>query len=131
MDYVIGSNETANLPLIYAALTNSTGHSLYMEGSSAFFSWSGTKHIAISHNERKTTYVLEHQISGVSDELPLSAAPRGTPVFESVKKDDTISVVVNIDPLTEGALHRLFYLQIIKVYADGELFDEPIVNVLR
>ena len=131
MDYVIGSNESANLPLVYAALTNSTGHSLYMEGSSAFYSLSGTKHIAISHNEVKTSYVLEHQLTGASDEFPLSAAPRGTPIFESVKRDDTISVVINIDPLAEGTVNRLFYLQIIKVYADGELFDVPIVNVLR
>jgi len=131
MDYVIGANETANLPLVYAALTNGTGHSLYMEGSSAFYSWLGTKQITISHNENKTSYVLEHQLSGNPGELPLSAAPRGTPVFESVKRDDTISVVINIDPLAEGLLNRLFYLQIIKVYADGELFDEPVVNVLR
>ena len=75
--------------------------------------------------------MLEHQISGAPDELPLSAAPRGTPVFESVKRDDTISVVINIDPLAEGPIYRLFHLQIIKVYADGELFDEPILNVLR
>ena len=131
MDYVIGANETANLPLVYAALINSTGHSLYLEGSSAFYSWLGTKQVVISHNDQKTTYVLEHQLTGASDELPLSAAPRGTPVFESVKRDDTISVVINIDPLAEGVLNRLLYLQIIKVYADGELFDEPIVNVLR
>jgi hypothetical protein len=131
MDYVIGANETANLPLVYAALTNSTGHSLYMEGSSAFYSWLGTKHIAISHNEKKTTYVLEHQLTGAPDEFPLSAAPRGTPIFESVKRDDTISVVINIDPLAEGVYNTLFYLQIIKVYADGELFGKPIVNVLE
>jgi hypothetical protein len=131
MDYVIGANETANLPLVYAALTNSTGHSLYMEGSSAFYSWLGTKNIAISHNEKKTTYVLEHQLTGVPDELPLSAAPRGTPIFESVERDDTISIVINIDPLAEGIYNRLFYLQIIKVYADGELYGEPILNVLE
>jgi hypothetical protein len=131
MDYVIGANETANLPLVYAALTNSTGHSLYMEGSSAFYSLSGTKHIAISHNELKTSYVLEHQLTGAPDEFSLSAAPRGTPIFDSVKRDDTISVVINIDPLAEGTINRLFLLQIIKVYAYGELFGEPIVNVLR
>ncbi len=95
-----------------------------MEGRPSFCP--GTvKLLSISHNERKQTYVPDLQVSYGSEELPLSVAPRGVVEFRSVKKDDTVSIVMNIEPFAG------FVLQIVKIYADGELYDEPIVNVVR
>lgn len=124
MDHILGTNETASLQLVHGALVNSTGHCFYMDGGSAF-SPGTVKLLSISHNERKASYVPDVQVSEGSEELPLSTAPHGVVEFESVKRDDTVSVVINIEP------YGGFVLQIIRVYTDGELHDRPIVNAVR
>jgi hypothetical protein len=124
MDHILGANETASLQLLHGALVNSTGHFFYMEGGSAFSS--GTIEIlSITHSEEKVSYAPDHQISEDSEQLPLSTAPHGVLEFNSVERDDTVSIIINVRPYVG------LNLQIIKVYADGELYDEPIINVVR
>jgi len=123
MDHILGKNQTSTLELVFGAAVNATGHSFFFEGGSAFVPYDDMDILSVSHNDQKVTYVPDHQVS--EGTLPLSAAPRGVLDFEDMERDDTVGIVIRIQPFAD------FALQVVKIYADGELFDEPIVNVMR
>lgn len=124
LDHLLGTNETLNLPTIHGALVNSTGHHYYMEGKSRFTT-GAIKSLAVSHNEMKVTYVPDAEAEEGSEGVPLSEGPRGVLYHQSLHKDDTVSLVIAIEPFAG------FEVRIISIYADGKLCGEPIIDVMK
>jgi len=131
---LLGQNVTRNVPLIFGVFMNETNHQ-YLEGKLDFFPVPtlNIKALTISHNENETRYIPDDDVWEGSDRLPISSAPRGLAVFESVDRDDTVTVVITVEP---GSFSRatdspIAMLHLISIYIDGERYSEPIANILR
>jgi hypothetical protein len=131
---LLGRNVTANVPLAYAAMANGT-HYQYLEGSLDFFvkPTVNIRSLMVAHNDNETRYIPDDDVWEGSDNLPISRAPRGVIGFESVEADDTITVVIEAEPLqfpaaTEGPVALM---QMVQVYLDGQPYGDPIINPVR
>jgi len=133
---ILGENATLKVPLIYGAMINETGYACYLEGGPNFFAFPelNINVLTISHNEDEKRYVPLDKIWEGSGQLPLSEAPRGVVEFKSVAKDDTMTVILTVEPKTfspPSSRRDVALIQLIQIYLDGELYDEPVVNVVR
>ncbi len=131
IDAVSGRNTTIGIPLTFVGMINATGGNHYLEGYTDFIvnPLININFLSIAHNEEEMRYVPENQLS--EGRLPISMGPRGFLTVPDVKKDDTIHVIFTAESVPAPAGRNLGMIQIIKVYLDGELYDEPIVNVIR
>jgi hypothetical protein len=131
---LLGRNVTANVPLAFGVIMNVTEHQ-YFEGGMDFFVKPSVnlRNLLISHNENETRYVADEEVREGQDRLPISMVTRGIVSVESVKTDDTITVVMGAEPLqfARDLDAPAALLQVIRVYLDGEAYGEPIVNVVR
>lgn len=135
MAYLVGHDATLGVPLVYIAMMNEAGDYHYLEGFSEFIvaPERNIKSLSISHNDNETKYVVEDRIREGSDLLPVWEAPRGILEFRQVKKDDTVTAIMTVEPLyIPSALGSdLALVQMMKIYLDGELYGDPIINVVR
>ena len=113
-------------------MINETGGNLYLEGYTDFTldPEVNIEILSIAHNEKETRFVPKDQVWEEAGRLPLSEAPRGFLEFESVKKDDTLTVIYTVETLPRPA-SRISMIQLVKIYVNGELLDEPVVNLVR
>ncbi len=132
VEHLSGSNATLGVPLIYVAMMNGTGSSIYMEGYTDFISSPRTniRILSIAHNEDETRYIPDSQVWEESGRLPLSTAPRGVLEFNSVEKDDTMTVIFTVESVPSSDRSPIGMMQMIKIYLDGELYDQPIINMI-
>ncbi len=133
---VLGEDAALVPPLVFGAIMNETGHARYLEGRPDFFAFPGLNInvLTISHNDDEVRYVPDEKVWEGSDRLPMSQAPRGTLKLRSVERDDTVTVIATIDPKTfppPSYRKDIALIQVILIYVDGDLFGEPIVNVVR
>jgi hypothetical protein len=125
IDYLSGRNATKGLPMTFTAIINETRATNYYEGFTDFIDnpMSNIEILSISHNEKEVRYVPPEQVQEDTGRFPVSEAPRGFVEFDSVEKDDTLTVVFTVE-----AVQKM--IQMIRVYLDGEPFEEPIINVI-
>ncbi len=136
-----GEDIAVEVPLTYCAIIDENGNDYYFEGKSDFFYKPELNMISLttSHNDNESSYLPEDQAWG-DVKLPMSTAPKGILEYHSVEKDDTFSVIYTVEmtntpsgfggPVKEGEMD-LAMVQMIRAYLDGELFDEPILNLIR
>ncbi len=136
-----GQEIAVSVPLLYAAIIDENGYSYYFEGKSDFFYEPEMNLVSLttSHNENETSYLPEDQAWG-DVKLPISEAPTGVLEYRSVDKDDTFSVIFTVEmtesppgfsiPIKEEEMN-LVLIQVIRAYLDGELFEDPIFNLIE
>ena len=133
--HLVGHEATLGVPLIYIAMVSDQGEYHYLEGYSEFIvaADKNIKGLSVSHNDEETKYIVEDRLREGSDLLPLSEAPRSLLEFKDVKKDDTVTAIMTVEPLSiPSALGSdLGLVQMVKIYLDGELYGDPIVNMVR
>ena len=129
IEYLAGGEATVDMPLIFGAMINETGDYLYLEGFSDLLVYPirNFKMLTITHNENQTTYIPDDLVWEGSGRLPLTSAPRGVIEFNAVNKDDTMTVIFSMEP---NLIPGPGLLQIIRVYIDGEMFEEPKMNLI-
>jgi hypothetical protein len=129
IEHLGGKQSTVGMPMLYAAMINETGGYLYLEGFSDMIMnpIRNIKMMTITQSENQTTYIPDDLVWEGSGREPLSTAPRGVVEFDSVKKDDTITIIFSMEP---NVIPGPGLLQVIRVYVDGELFDEPKFNLI-
>jgi len=132
---VLGENATLNVPLIFGAMINETGYACHLEGEPGFFHLPevNINVLTISCNEDEKKYVQDEKVWEGSGQLPLSQAPRGVVEFQSLARDDIITVIITAEPRTFAApsyRKDVALIQVIRIVVDGQLYDEPIVNVV-
>ncbi len=134
ISHLLGTGATANISLAYAVAMNETGYFLWLEGGNDFFVRPNRniQRLMFSHNENETTYVPEDEIFEGSGLLPLSEAPRGVVSYQSVERDDTISVITTFDTrsVPSATSSPIASVQVIDVLVDGEA-QRPVINVIR
>jgi hypothetical protein len=145
LEQLSGRNSILGNPLTYGAIIDENGEAYYLEGVSDFFFTPQENIISLStsHNAEEQNYLPDDQIWEGSNRLPLSEAPAGGVLdYVGVDKDDTFTVIFTIEAdssnLPPGfgsspssAKKDLSMLQIIRIYLDGELFEEPIINIVK
>ncbi len=145
LESLSGRESILGSSLTYVAMIDENGEAYYLEGSSDFFFNPQENIISLStsHNAEENNYLPDDQIWEGSNRLPLSEAPQGGVLnYEGVDKDDTFTVIFTVEAdsanLPEGFgtspgpnRKDVSMLQMIRVYLDGELFDEPIINIVR
>ena len=135
LQQLLGEESVSDQPLIYGAAIDETGEAFYLEGFRDFFYQPGAniRSVSIIHGDEETVYVPDGQVLEGSGRFPLSQAPRGSVVFESRRRDDTVKVMftVKVFSLPQGFYSKeLAFMQIIRIYLNGELYVEPIINVV-
>jgi len=132
----VSGNETGRgVNLVYGAMMNRSGFGFYLEGSPGFI-WSpnlSLKSVSISSKAGERRYVPSDQLRPGSGDLPLDKAPLGVVHLRSLSKDDTVTVLFSLKPykLPRPDKVPVSMVEVIKVYVNGELFGEPIINVVR
>jgi hypothetical protein len=141
----ISGRGVLEVPLMFGAIIDSNGEAYYLAGESDFFFAPEENIISLStsHNAEESNYLPDDQIWEGSNRLPLSEAPGGGVLdYESVDKDDTFAVIFTVEADSEnlpegfGSLPSptrkpISVIQMVRVYLDGEIFDEPIYNVIQ
>jgi hypothetical protein len=129
--------------LTYGAIIDENGEEYYLEGASDFFvnPSDNILSLMISRNVEEQSYYPVDQIWEGSNRLPLSEAPKGGILdYSDVQKDDRINVIFTTEnrnmPPGFGSVLALNkkdfgYIQMIRIYLDGALYDEPILNVVK
>lgn len=130
-----GNKTSQGVNLVYGAMMNRSGFGFYLQGSPGFL-WSPNltlKSVVISSSQGEKRYVPVDHLREGSGELALSQAPLGTVHLRSVARDDTVTVIftTKASKLPRPEKVPVSLVEIIKVYVNGELFEEPIVNVVR
>jgi len=145
LEHLSGRDSILGNPLTYGAIIDENGEDYYLEGESNFFFTPQENVISLStsHNAEEQNYLPDDQIWEGSDRIPLSEAPEGGVLdYEAVDKDDTFTVIFTVEAdsanlpagfgsSTSTDRKDVTMLQIIRIYLDGELFDEPLVNVVK
>jgi hypothetical protein len=145
LEQLSGRNSILGNPLTYGAIIDENGESYYLEGESDFFFTPQANIISLStsHNAEEQNYLPDDQIWEGSNRLPLSEAPQGGVLeYAGVDKDDTFTVIFTIEAdsgslppgfgsVTSPTKKDLSMLQIVRIYLDGELFSEPIINIVK
>ena len=144
LESLSSQNLILELPLIYAGIIDENGEGYYLAGESDFF-FSPEENIvslSTSHNANESSYIPDDKIWEES-KLPLSQAPKGGVLdYRSVGKDDTFTVIYTVEADTENLPEGfgsspsvkkkdISLIQVIRVYLDGEIFDQPIVNIMQ
>ena len=133
---MFGREVALAVPLIFGAIIDENGEAYYLTGNSDFFFNPEDNIISlrISRNTDEYNYVRDDQIWEGPNCLPISEAPKGGMLdYESVKRDDTLSVsfTAGFRSMPPTAGKGISRIQMIKIYLDGEIFDQPIINVVR
>jgi hypothetical protein len=142
IDSLSGRQAMLGAPLTYAAILDENGEEYYMEGASGFFvnPTENVLSLMISRNDQEQNYFPIDQIWEGSNRLPIQEAPEGGILdYADVEKDDRFNVIFTTENRDKppgfgfvlGPDKKDFgYIQMIRVYLDGELYDQPILNVV-
>jgi hypothetical protein len=143
VDSTSGRESILGSPLIYAAIVDENGEEYYLEGISGFFvnPTDNILSLRISHNDQEQHYTQDDQIWEGSGRVPVSEAPTGGILdYSGVDKDDRFNVVLTAEPRNSpkgfggdlgSGRKKLAFIEVIRIYADGELYGEPIINVVE
>jgi hypothetical protein len=143
IDSLSGREAILGSPLIYGAIVDENGEEYNLEGISGFFvnPTDNIISLRISHNEEEQNYIPDEQIWEGYDRLPLSTAPKGGILsYENVEKDDRLSILLTaasrVVPEGFGRVvgpgkANFACIEMIRIYLDGELYGEPILNLIR
>jgi hypothetical protein len=145
IDSLSGREAILGAPLTYAAIIDENGEEYYLEGiSDIFFNpLENVISLSTSHNAEEQNYLPDDQIWEGSNRVPLSEAPEGGILtYSDVEKDDTFTVIFTVEAdranLPEGFgsspspdRKQVGLAQMISIYLDGALYDEPIMNMIK
>ena len=142
IDSLSGREAILGAPLTYAAIIDENGKEYYLEGASDFFvnPADNILSLMISRNDQEKSYYPTDQIWEGSNRLPIPEAPKGGILdYADVEKDDRFNVILTTENRNKppsfgfvlGPDKKDFgYIQMIRIYLDGDLYDEPILNVV-
>ncbi|MBU7004204.1 MAG: hypothetical protein HXS50_01460 [Theionarchaea archaeon] len=143
IDSLSGREAIIGAPLIYGGIIDENGEEYNLEGVSGFFvnPADNILSLRLSRNDEELNYIPDDQIWSGYDRFPLSTAPKGGILdYDGVEKDDRLSVLITAESrvVPEG-FGRVFgpgkanfaCLEMIRIYLDGELYGEPIINVIK
>ncbi len=144
LEYVSGRESILAAPLIYAGIIDDQGEAYFLAGTSDFF-FTPQKNVvslSVSHNAEEQNYLPDEQIWEGATRMPLSQAPQGGVLdYAGVGKDDTFSVIFTVEAdaqnlpygfpsLTSPKKLSITFMQAIRIYLDGRLYEEPMFNVM-
>ncbi len=144
LEPLTGLDAARNTALTYAAIVDENGEWYYFEGAPGFFyrPQENMVSLSISHNTNQTDYLPDDQVWEGSGRLPISAAPPGRLDYTDVKKDDTFTFIFTVEadqtnlPAGFGSKpapprKNISLIEVVKIYLDGELYDQPIFNLIE
>jgi len=143
LESVTGRDVALAAPMIYGAVIDGNGAAYYLGGESDFFftPQENMLSLSISHNADEQNYLPDDQIWEGSKRLRLSEAPVGGVLdYGPVGKDDTFTIIFTVEPDSRympdgfgitGSDRPISFVQMIRIYLDGELYGEPIINVMQ
>jgi len=142
IDSLSGREAILGSPLIYGGMIDENGQEYNLEGVSCFFvnPADNILSLRISHNDDEQNYLPGNLIYEGYDRIPLSEAPQGGILdYSNVKRDDRFNMFLTVDQrntpdgfgMVVGADKKNFkFIQMIRIYLDGELYGEPIINIV-
>jgi len=143
LESVTGRDVALAAPMIYGAIIDANDKAYYLSGESDFFFTpkENVLSLSISHNADEQNYIPDDQIWEGAKRMPISKAPVGGVLdYGPVAKDDTFTVIFTVEPDSRympegfgqtGGDKPISFIQMIRIYLDGKLYGEPIINVMQ
>jgi len=136
LETLFGQNTTLGMALAYGAMTDDKGQWNYLEGDIGFFFDQADTIVSltVSHNSEVRSYIPDGEIPEGSPLLPVSKAPKGVLSYEDTDRDDAFSVEYTARsrvPMGSFSGKNIRMIRVIKIYLDGRLHGEPIIDLVK